>query len=214
VTERAPERSRLADAACGAGLVANGLAPLALTAATPALLAHHVTLLEALSSSAVAMVTGGVLARVGRASLLLVVLAPLCGVVLTDVFFWWAGRRWGERVVASWTARRPRSRRWIEQADRWVLRHGIRTVALAYFLPLPNPVLYLSCGAGGMPLATFLAGDVIGTLLWTGLLVTLGWQIGQHGIDVVNAVNRYELGLTLALVAGLVLLSALRRRRR
>ncbi len=149
----------------------------------------------------------------GRAPLILVVLAPLCGVLLTDVFFWWAGRRWGERLVAAYTARRPRSRRWIERADRWVVRHGVRTVAAAYFLPIPNPFLYLSCGIAGMPLLVFVIGDALGTLLWTGLLVGLGWGLGKDAVDVVDQVDHYELRITIAVVIGLVVLSLVRRRR-
>jgi len=138
------------------------------------MLAHHDVVLEALSSSAVSIVTGGALARVGRAPLLLVVLAPLCGIALADVHLWWAGRRWGNRIVSSYRRRSPRSGRWIDTADRWVGRHGVLALAAAYFLPVPNALLYLSCGTAGMPLLIFVIGDAIGTLLWTGLLVALG----------------------------------------
>lgn len=205
-------RSRLGDALCAAGLLLSTFATLPLAAATPALLAHHVVLLEALSTSAVSLVSGGALAKVGRAPLMLVLLAPLCGVLLSDVFFWWAGRRWGERLVNAYTMRRPRSRRWIERADRWVLRHGVRTVAVSYFLPIPNPVLYLSCGVTGMPLLVFVLGDALGTLLWTALLVAIGWGIGRSGVDVVNQVDHYELRLTIAVVLGFLVLKVVRRR--
>jgi membrane-associated protein len=208
-----PVGARLANGLCAAGLTANTVAPLFLTAATPSLLKHHVVLLEALTTSPISLVTGGALASVGRAPLLLVVLAPLCGVLLTDVFFWWAGRRWGERLVAAYTSKRPRSRRWIERADGWVARHGVRTVAAAYFLPIPNPFLYLSCGIAGMPLLVFVIGDAIGTLLWTGLLVGLGWGLGKDAVDVVDQVDHYELRITVAIVVGLVVLSLVRRRR-
>jgi membrane protein DedA with SNARE-associated domain len=191
----------------------NWIAPLALAGVTPVLLAHHDTLLEALSASAVSMVTGGALARVGRASLLLVVLAPLCGIALADVFYWWAGRRWGERIAAFYRKRSPRSGRWIETADRWVLRHGVRTVAVAYFLPVPNALVFLSCGTAGMPLATFVVGDIIGTLLWTALLVEIGWTAGRQGVRIVDAVQHYELVLVLAVVVLAVAVGVLRRRR-
>jgi membrane protein DedA with SNARE-associated domain len=172
-----------------------------------------VVLLEALTTSPISLVTGGALASVGRSSLLLVVLAPLCGVLLTDVFFWWAGRRWGERLVAAYTAKRPRSRRWIERADRWVVRHGVRTVAAAYFLPIPNPFLYLSCGIAGMPLVAFVIGDVIGPLLWSGLLIGLGWGLGNDAVSVVDQIDHDELLLTIAVVVGLVVVNVVRRRR-
>jgi membrane protein DedA with SNARE-associated domain len=191
----------------------SGIAPVALSAATPALLAHHDTLLEALSSSALSIVTGGALARVGRAALLLVVLAPLCGILLSDVFFWWAGQRWGERIVTAYRVKHPRSGRWIDRTDRWVLRHGVRTVAVAYFLPVPNPLLYLSCGTAGMPLVVFLLGDVLGTLLWTGLLVGIGWGVGRDGVRVVNAINHDELLITAAVIVVLIGVRLARRRR-
>ena len=201
------------DLLCAAGLALGVASAPVLTAATPSLLAHHDTLLEALSSSAVSMVTGGALSRVGRASLLLSLLSPLCGVLLVDVFYWWAGRRWGDRVVGLLGKSQPRTARLVERADRWVLRHGLGTLSVSYFLPVPNPLVYLSCGTAGMPLAVFLIGDAIGTLLWTGLLVGLGWQIGKQAVDVVNAVNHYELLITIALVAVLVALNVARQRR-
>jgi membrane protein DedA with SNARE-associated domain len=211
-TSAVGSRGRL-DGFCAAGLVVSAISPVALGAATPMLLAHHDTLLEALSSSALSIVTGGALARVGRAALLLVVLAPLCGILLSDVFFWWAGHRWGERMVTAYKAKHPRSVRWIDRTDGWVLRHGARTVAVAYFLPVPNPLLYLSCGTAGMPLVVFLLGDVLGTLLWTGLLVGIGWGVGRDGVDVVNAINHYELLITAAIVAVLIAVRVRRRRR-
>jgi membrane protein DedA with SNARE-associated domain len=177
------------------------------------LLAHHDTLLEALSSSAIAIVAGGALARAGRASLPLVLLAPLCGIVLADVFLWWAGRRWGDRVVRAYAARRPRAGRWIDAADRWVLRHGVGTLSLAYFLPVPNGLVYLSCGTAGMSLLTFAVGDAVGTLLWTALLVGIGWSSGQHGVHVVDGIQHYGGLLTIAGVICFILFRAVRRRR-
>lgn len=199
------KRTRLADAACGAGLLLGWLEPLVLASATPFLLAHHDTLLEALSSSAVSIVSGGALARVGRSPLLLVLLAPLCGIALADVFLWWAGRRWGDRIVSSYRRRKPRSARWVDRADRWVGRHGILTLAAAYFLPVPNALLYLSCGTAGMPLLTFAVGDAVGTMLWTGLLVEIGWSIGRRGVRIVDAVQHYELLLVVGIVICTVL---------
>ncbi|GAC1444961.1 MAG: hypothetical protein NVS3B26_14420 [Mycobacteriales bacterium] len=207
-------RSRLADAACATGLLVGWFEPVVLTSATPFLLSHHDLLLEALSSSAVSIVTGGALARVGRSPLLLVLLAPLSGVALADVFLWWAGRRWGDRIVSSYRTRSPRSGRWIDTADRWVGRRGILALAAAYFLPVPNALLYLSCGTAGMPLLTFLVGDAIGTMIWTGLLVEIGWSIGRRGVHIVDAVQHYELLLVVGAVLCAVLLHVLRRRGR
>lgn len=213
MSDEPSRRPRWPDVLCAGGLALTGIMPFVWTAATPSLLAHHDTLLEAGSSSAVSIITGGVLSRVGRASLLLSVLAPLCGIFLTDVFFWWAGRRWGDKLVQAYAAKRPRARLWIERTDRWVVRHGVRTLAVAYFLPVPNPLLYLSCGTAGMSLPVFVLGDAIGTLIWTGLLVWLGWEVGRDGVDIVNAIDHYALLVTVAVIVALIAIRLVRKRR-
>lgn len=152
------------------------------------------------------------MARVGRAWLVLVVLAPLCGIALADVFLWWAGRRWGDRVVSSLRRRSPRFGRWIEKADRWVVRHGPLAPAAAYFLPVPNALLYLSCGTAGMSLLTFAVGDAIGTLLWTVLLVGIGWGAGRNGVSIVDGIEHYEVLIAVAIVVAALLLRVVRRR--
>ena len=52
-----------------------------------------------------------------------------------------------------------------------------------------------------MRLRTFLMLDLIGSLLWIGLCVGLGYAIGQSAVDVAKAVSRYALYVTIGLVA-------------
>jgi membrane protein DedA with SNARE-associated domain len=46
----------------------------------------------------------------------------------------------------------------------------------------------------------FLVLDVLGTLLWTGLLSAAGYAFGRSAVEVADAVSRYGLWVTLALV--------------
>jgi membrane-associated protein len=208
-------RSRLTanDVLCGAGLGLGIVATYVFIGLTPSLLAHHGVLLEALAGTNAAIVSGGAFARIGRDSLLLVVLAPLCTVLLYDVFYWWAGRRWGNKIVAFYTKGNPRAARWVDRGERLVRRRGIWALVVAYYLPFPNVVIYVACGTSGMSLWTFLLGDALGTLLWEVLLVGLGWSIGHPAVHVVNEIGHYSLLITGALVVGLIAMSALRRRR-
>jgi membrane protein DedA with SNARE-associated domain len=41
---------------------------------------------------------------------------------------------------------------------------------------------------------------VLGTLLWTGLLSAAGYAFGRSAVEVADAVSRYGLWVTLALV--------------
>ena len=63
-----------------------------------------------------------------------------------------------------------------------------------------------------MRLATFLVLDLIGTVLWTGLLATLGYQLGQSAVDVTDAIAHYSLWATLGLVAAVIAVQAMRAR--
>jgi membrane-associated protein len=206
-------RLRSADILCGAGLVLGIIATYVFIVLTPSLLAHHGVLLEALAGTNAAIVSGGAFARIGRDSLLLVIAAPLCTIALYDVFFWWAGRLWGEKIVEFYTRNNPRSLRWVNYAERIVRRRGVWALAIAYYLPLPNIVIYVTCGISGMPLWTFVLGDVVGTLLWEALLVGLGWAIGHPAVHVVNEIGRYSLIVTVALIVVLIALGARRSRR-
>ncbi|MCU1593937.1 MAG: rane protein [Frankiales bacterium] len=197
---------------CGAGLIAGAVAAYALSLATPSLLAHHSLLLEAFSGNVPSVITGGARVRTGHESLLLVLVAPVLGVLFYDVFFWWAGRLWGNTVLIRF-ARTPKARQRLLRTEGWVARRGFWTLLVSYFLPVPNAALYVLCGTSGMRLGVFLLGDALGTLLWTSFIAALGWQIGKPALDVVDAINHYSLILTVALVAGVLLLSRARRRR-
>lgn len=211
--ESPPYRPRRVEIMCGAGLVLGIVAAYVFIALTPSLLAHHGILLEALAGTNAAIVTGGALAREGRDSLTLVILAPLCTVLLYDVFYWWAGTLWGGKVAALYTRNNPRMAKWIDRAERFVRRGGVWTLAVGYYLPIPNYMIFLSCGTSGMPLWTFLLGDIIGMLLWEALLVSLGWAIGHPAVHVVDEIGHYSLRITIALVVLLILVGVIRGRR-
>jgi membrane-associated protein len=211
--EESRHRLSAADILCGGGLALGIIAAYVFIALTPSLLAHHGVLLEALAGTNAAIVRGGAFARVGRASLLLVVVAPLCTIALYDVFYWWAGRRWGNAIAAFYTKNNPRAGRWLDRAERIVRRRGIWAMVLSQYLPLPNVVIYLSCGTSGMPLWMFVLGDIIGMLLWEALLVGLGWAIGHPAVHIVDEIGHYSTRVTIGVVVILIIVAAVRGRR-
>lgn len=206
-------RRRPAELICGTGLVLGLIASYVFIGLAPSMLAHHGVLLETLAGSSAAIVTGGAYARVGRDSLALVVLAPIATIALYDVFVWWGGRLWGEVIIGFYAKHNPRTSRWIGRAEQVVRRRGIWALALGYYLPIPNFVLYLACGASGMPLWTFLLGDLMGLLLWEALLVSLGWAIGHPAVHVVGEIGHYSLWVTIGVIVAVIAVGAVRQRR-
>src|SRR3954465_849783 len=202
-----------ADRIIVAGIAISGIYSLALLPLFPVLGSTHPALLELIRGSPASIVNMGARARIGEASFLLAVVLAVPTVMMFDWLFWWAGRRWGDRVFvwllggeSARNRRRPPPVRWLEQ------RFGPLAVVLANVLPVPSVLVYAAVGDGGMRLGVFLVLDVLGTLLWTGLLATLGYELGRGAVDVTNAISHYSLWITLGLIVVIVVFQTRRAR--
>jgi membrane-associated protein len=192
---------------------------LALWPLVPALIGSHPLLLEVVSGSTLAEVTVGAQSRLGELPLWVAVVAGVPGSMMFDWIFWWAGRRWGDRALHLFLGRdsSPRgvARREARSArlERMAARFGPAAVVLAYYLPLPSLLIYVAAGLSGMRLRTFLALNVVGTLLWVGPIVGLGYAIGKPAVDVVHRIDHYSTLLTVAVVVVVIGVQVRRRRR-
>jgi len=194
-----PER---ADWIIFTGIILGGLLPLLLLPLVPALVSSHPALLELLRGSTASIINMGARARIGETSLVLAVLLAVPSLMMFDWAFWWAGRRWGDSVFV-WLlgGPGPKTDQRLARLHRIEQRVGPVAVVLAYVLPIPSALIYAAVGDGGMRLGVFLVLDVMGTLLWTGLLAGAGYGFGQDAVDVANVMSHYGLWLSLALIA-------------
>jgi membrane protein DedA with SNARE-associated domain len=192
---------------------------LALWPLVPALIGSHPLLLEMISGSTLAEVTVGAHSRLGALPLWFAIAAGVPASMMFDWVFWWAGRRWGDRAVHLMLGRdsSPRgvARREARAArlERMAERFGPVAVVLAYYLPLPSLLVYVAAGLSGMRLRTFVVLDVVGTVLWVGPVVGLGYAVGQPAVDVVHRIDHYSTLLTIAVVLVVIVVQVWRRRR-
>jgi membrane-associated protein len=189
---------------CGLAIVASGIYGLALIPTIPALIGHHAVLLELLSGSTPALVAGGANARIGHNSLEIAILAGVIGTMIFDPLYWWAGRLWGPSAAHALAGRGARGIRLTNRVERIAERFGWLAILFAYYLPVPNPIVYAAAGWTGMGFWTFLALDILGALLWVGLGVGLGYAIGQSAVDVAKGVSHYALIAGIALAVAVV----------
>jgi membrane protein DedA with SNARE-associated domain len=204
---------QLADRVIVGGIAVAGLYSLVLLPLVPLLGSSHPALLELVRGSTASIINMGARASVGQTSFALAVLLGVPSVMMFDWLFWWAGRRWGDRVFIWLLGRdNERARRRLARMHWFERRFGPLAVVLAPVLPIPSALIYAAVGDGGMRLTTFLILDLMGTLLWTGLLATLGYQLGQSAVDVTDAIAHYSLWATLALVAAVITVQAVRTR--
>src|ERR1700712_4265256 len=191
---------------------------LALWPLVPALVGSHPLLLEIVGGSTLAEVTVGAHSRLGELPLWFAVVAAVPGSMMFDWVFWWAGRRWGDRALHLVLGRDPSprgvARREVRAArlEGMVARFGPAAVVLAYYLPIPTLLIYIAAGMSEMRLRTFLVLDVVGTLLWVGPMVGLGYAVGKPAVNVVHRIDHFSTLLTIAVVLVLIVVQARRRR--
>jgi membrane-associated protein len=198
-------KPRRVDVLCWAGITLSGLYYLALLPFRASLVGTHPVLLEVLNGSTEAIVSGAAFARVGHGSLAVVLLAAIPGLMKFDLLYWWAGRLWGERIILLLSGRRKHGPKFIARVRRWGRWFTWPAVVITPFLPLPNAIVYAVAGWAGMSVVTFLILDLIGTLLWAGMLAGLGYSLGHHAVVVAQAISRYGLWISIALVVLVVI---------
>ena len=192
---------------------------LALWPLVPALIGSHPLVLEIISGSTLADVTVGAHSRLGDPPLWFAIIAGIPGSMMFDPVFWWAGHRWGDRALHLFLGRvsspRDLARREARLArlERTTRRFGPVAIVLAYYLPVPNILIYAAAGLTGMRLRTFLALDLLGTLLVVGPAVVLGYGLGKPAVDVLNRVDHYSTLVTIAVVV-IVIAAQVRRNSR
>jgi len=197
-------RPRRVDILCWAGIVLSGIYYWALLPFVAPLVGTHPVLLEVLNGNSAAIIAAAAFVRVGHGTLVLVLLAAIPGLMKFDPLYWWAGRLWGERIIALMSGRRNRGGRYMRRVQRWGRKFTWPAVVVSDFLPIPNAIIYVIVGWAGMRLVTFLILDAIGNLLWAGMLAGLGYELGHHAVVVAQTISHYGLWISIALIVVIV----------
>jgi membrane-associated protein len=205
-------KPRRADILCWAGITLSGIYYLALLPFRADLVGTHPIISVLLNGSTEGIVAAAAFARVGHGTLLVVLLASIPGVMKFDPLYWWAGSLWGERFILLMSGRKKRGPQYMGWVKRWGRKFTWPAVVFCPFLPIPNGIVYVIAGWAGMRLVTFIILDMIGSLLWAGMLAGLGYEMGHSAVTVAKTISHYGLWFTLAIVA-LIVISQVRRAR-
>ncbi|MFZ4965180.1 DedA family protein [Pseudomonas sp. Mn2068] len=98
--------------------------------------------------------------------------------ILGDSTNYIIGRTAGEKLFSNPNSKIFR-RDYLQKTHDFYDRHGGKTVTLARFLPILRTFAPFVAGVGKMPYARFFMFSVLGTVLWVGGLVTLGYFFGN-----------------------------------
>lgn len=121
------------------------------------------------------LLAAGALAGTGHLQLGLATIIALSGAVVGDVVWYEIGRQGGHRVL-RWLCRvsiEPDS--CVRRSEDLLSRRGAGVLLVAKFVPGLHSVAQPLAGVLGMRRWPFLVFDLLGTLLWVGLYVGLGY---------------------------------------
>ncbi len=178
----------------------------------PYFLAKHTLAVEALGGTTLSMVTAGGLARAHRLSLALALVAPLLAALRASPFYWWAGRRYGHYLVDIFSSRSPHAQKMARRAEVTFQRLGPWAVVFAYFLPIPNGLIFAMAGWAGMGFSIFLLLSLVDALFYSAVMVALGYFLGQEAITTARLVTEYAFALVIVAAVFLVASFFIRRR--
>jgi membrane protein DedA with SNARE-associated domain len=163
------------------------------------------------------IVAAGILSHEGLARWWLALPVCVVGVLAGDVVLYWAGRRWGERLlrwrVVRYVLTRARAD-WLKAAYR---EHAMKTVAMARHVTGLRAAAFLTAGIARVPFWKFILADAAAAAVTVPLAFGLAYFF-THQINAILAdVHRVERWLALAglvaVAAALVVYSARGNRR-
>jgi membrane protein DedA with SNARE-associated domain len=173
---------------------------LAVVFALPALEAS--TLLGVFVPGETAVLLGGVLAWYGRVSLPDVITAASFGAIVGDSIGYWVGLRWGKRIVEGRIGRLVGEERWA-RARHHLNRKGFFTIVAGRFPPIARTLVPVLAGSARMPYPRFLAGDVLGAVVWASASVLLGYLAGDAWQRIERVQNVVGLAVVTVVVAAI-----------
>jgi len=104
----------------------------------------------------------------------------------------------------------------IERTEAFFARHGKKTILIGRFLPVIRHVISIPAGIARMPLPGFFLQTFLGSTIWGGALVLLGYYVGANWEALARSLKRVDLIIGTILVLALVALGirfVVRRRR-
>jgi membrane-associated protein len=122
----------------------------------------------------------------------------LVAAILGDTVNYWVGAKLGTRVQA-WFPRLVRQSH-IDKTHAFYEKYGGKTIILARFVPIVRTFAPFVAGMGAMNYGRFMMFNIVGAILWIGLILPCGWYFG--GREFVK--RRFEV-----IVLGIIFVSIL-----
>jgi len=144
------------------------------------------------------LIAAGALVGTGQMSLSMAVLAAVLAALLGDQVWFELGRRRGRRVL-NWLCRislEPTS--CVRRTEDFFARHGVHSLVVAKFVPGLSTIAPPLAGIVGLRVPQYLLYNGVGTILWVGSGIGLGYVFSDQLEQALSLTAR--LGPTVGLI--------------
>jgi membrane protein DedA with SNARE-associated domain/rhodanese-related sulfurtransferase len=148
------------------------------------------------------LMAAGALSAHGRMSATIIVTLSVCACLVADGIWFWFGRRWGSQAIRMLCRLTPDPREAFENAQDKFQRYGVPVLCVNKFVPGLDGIMPPLVGAEGVSLLAFLSLDGLGSVLWSGAYVTLGYVFSDQ-LDVAFKWGKHfgaAVGIAIAVV--------------
>lgn len=109
-------------------------------------------------------------------------LIMLVAAILGDTANYWIGRKCGNWALRTFPRIIKQSH--LDKTSEFFVRYGGKTIIIARFVPIVRTFAPFVAGSGSMDYKRFMSFNVIGALLWVGLLLPAGYLLGNAKFDI------------------------------
>ncbi|MEI7810038.1 MAG: DedA family protein [bacterium] len=139
--------------------------------------------------------TAGILAGAGYFNLVFLFFGAFLMAVLGDSFGYYFGKKIGPKIFSK-----PNSIFWnkknIEKTSAFFDKHGDKAITLARFVPIVRTFIPIMAGVGSMKYKNFLFWNILGSMVWTGSMIFLGFFLGNY----VKDIDKYILPIVFVII--------------
>ena len=153
------------------------------------------------------LIVAGALAARGELGLVPLFAVAMLATLIADNLWYWAGQRMGRRVLRLLCTVSLTPDSCVRQTESIFTRFGPPSLMVAKFVPGFASVATALSGALHIRRASFLLFDAIGSALWLGVGLALGWLFSsaiESALDTVSALGQWGVVLLLAAIAAFI----------
>lgn len=159
------------------------------------------TVFPPIPSEAVLPLAGYLVER-GEFAYLLVLATSTAGSVLGAMLLYEAARHGGRPFATRFLRVAHLQPAKLDEAERWFARRGALIVLVGRCVPGMRSLVSLPAGLLRMPRLQYLGLTLLGSAIWNGVLVTIGWVLGTQWEQVSDVIGPVSKPLVVAAVVG------------